>query len=102
MNRVKIQKLSAVDNPEFPTPSKEHFVDGEAHHGVSIPVEYTITGVMRNDLEVGQSLMVARDTRNGVEAIGIFYTSVVTSIEPFNGGLFFSTQNSKYRLEWLQ
>jgi len=98
---VKISKVAAEENAYRPTPEMSDFQPGHENPGVSLPVSYTITGWLHNDIEVGRSLYVKRDTRNGVVMPGIFNTSPVKEIEPFPGGLLFHTENSVYRLEWI-
>jgi hypothetical protein len=68
---------------------------------MSVPVEYTITGFLPNDITVGSGVYVLRDTRNGTKAEGIFETSVVRKIQEKTNGLIVTTNNSVYDLEWL-
>lgn len=98
---VRITKISAEEKPYAPTPDMSDYKAGEQNSGVSLPVKYTLTGYLRNDVEVGERLVVARDTRNGVKMQGIFSTSPVQDIELFPGGMLFHTENSVYRLEWI-
>lgn len=98
---VQITKIKAVENPELPTPDIEDFTPGAINSGMSIPIEYTCVGLLQNDVEIGEPVIMARHTRNGVKALGIFMTSLVTEIEPADNGLVFYTQNSVYKLEWL-
>ena len=93
-NRVQIQKLSPSENPEFPSAAKETYLYGSINKGMSLPVDYTLTGKLVDDIEVGRGVDVARDTRNGVSCLGIFQSSPVTKIE----GDLFHTLNSVYRV----
>lgn len=98
---VKISKVGTEDNPVFPTSDMADYKAGEVNLGVSVPVNYTITGWLNSDVEIGASVIVKRDTRNGVAMSGVFNTSPVKKIEFFPGGLLFHTENSVYQLEWI-
>jgi hypothetical protein len=101
MKKVKISKLKAVDNPKFLTPDKNNYKYGEDNNGTSIPIDYYIVGTLLYDIEVGKPARILRENRNGVEALGVFVTSLIKSIEENKNGLLFHTENSIYQLEWL-
>lgn len=96
---VKCSKLSAVDKPDSPTAAADDYEYGNVNLGVSVPVDYWVTGELKNNPEVGQPLYIARDCRNGVRVDGDFRTSPVVNIESDNGKLKISTRNSVYLLE---
>lgn len=100
---VRITKQSAVDDPVTPTPKTEDYIPGggEANVGMSLPVDYSMTGWLLEDIEVGKRACMFRKTRNDVEFPGVFSSSVVAEILPKDGGLEFHTENSIYHLEWL-
>lgn len=97
---IKFSKVSAVDSPFLRTPDKEEFEPGKDNPGVSTPVDYHVTGYLYRDVEVGQSVIIERDSRNGYSMPGIMTTSIVESIEPMKNGLIINTLNSVYHLEW--
>jgi len=99
---VSISKMRAVDTPFAPTPNQDEFKPGGTNPGFSLPVEYTITGLLVDDIKVGLPVRVSRDTRNGVVASGLFYTSPVVEITTQSGKLVFKTQNSVYELTWIE
>lgn len=101
MNYVSISKIKVVDAPESPTPQAEDHEYGGYNIGFSLPVEYTITGMLTGKVEVGASVRVKRDSRNGVVASGLFITSPVVKIELTKGGMLFTTNNSVYKLTWI-
>jgi hypothetical protein len=67
---------------------------GDSH---SIPVEYNLEGILSFPIEVGESVIVQRTKRNGVEAYGMFSTSRVTEV----GDKYFKTRNSLYLYKFL-
>jgi hypothetical protein len=101
MKKVKISKLKAGENPEYPTSDKNNFKYGEDNEGFSLPIDYYVTGTLLYDLKVGKPAHILRENRNGVEALGVFQTSIINTIEKVDNGLIFYTLNSIYRLEWL-
>ena len=101
--KIQLKKVSEADNPKVPTPSNKDFVPGEDNGNVSVPIEYTITGILQEDVEVGKPMIILRHTRNGVESFGIMVTSVVTDIVNLDeNGMMIYTNNSVYDLEWIE
>lgn len=94
---IQIRKLKAVDAPLVPTPPFATYKQGEDNGLVSLPVEYTATGMLQFDACVGEGLRILRDTRNGERCTGAFQTSPVTKIE--EGKIY--TGNSVYEVEVL-
>ena len=92
--KVIIKKLSATGNPLVPTPPMEGYVAGQDNGPVSLPVEYTLKGILLKDVEVGHSVEVWRGERNGVVMQGYFNTSPVVKVEDNK----FHTQNSVYEI----
>lgn len=100
---VSLKKLAAIDNAEFRTPEWSEYAPGENNFGVSVPVEYQVTGVLIWNLQPGSSVAVDRDSRNGVPSKGILQTSRLMSIEKVNQNKFFlETRNSRYEMEILK
>jgi hypothetical protein len=67
---------------------------GDSH---SIPVEYNLEGILSFPIQVGESVIVQRTKRNGVEAYGMFSTSRVTEV----GNNYFKTKNSVYSYKFI-
>lgn len=99
---VKVTKVSEVEHAKHPTPNMSDYEPGEPNYGVSLPSDYTVTGWLHNDVEVGKRVIIRRDTRNGLKISGVMNTSPVTKIELSDEGMVFHTLNSIYRLEWLK
>lgn len=95
MKNVKIQKISASNNPLFETPKIEDYEVGKDNGDVSLPIEYTIEGTLVAPIEIGKPVSVLRKKRNGISMIGLFTTSeVVKKTEKT-----FETKNSVYTIE---
>jgi len=98
---VKVRKLSAVKNAPVPTPQTADHVPGEANPGKSLPAEYEIEGALATELVVGKCFRVLRTKRNGVECLGIFESSLITSIETQDKLVLVNTENSVYEVSRL-
>src|ERR1035438_5488132 len=77
---VTIQKTGITDDPLIASATWDEFKPG-GPNTKSLPEGYTMTGILHNEPQVGQPLMLLRQTRNGVPALGIFTSSVITKIE---------------------
>lgn len=98
---VRVEKIGSVDEPRYRTPSWDEFEPGKDNDGMSLPVDYECTGHLGNLPEVGQPLLLYRDTRNGIEVPGILRTSYVKKITKAVGDvpvLLLDTENSQYRV----
>lgn len=95
---VRISKISASEDPKCLTPSLDEYdlLKDEAH--ISLPIEYWIEGYLFDLPIVGKPVVVEREVRNGVKALGVFVTSAVVKVTETG----FETQNSIYKLEILQ
>ena len=98
MKKVKITKLGAVENPAYPTPNYNEYIQGSDNGNVSLPTEYWLEGYLMNEPTVGSSVLVNRTSRNGVNCGGTFFTSKVTKITDTG----FETQNSVYQVDVLE
>lgn len=95
---VKISKISSSADPKYPTPSKEDYEGLKDVASLSIPTDYWIEGYLTQPPEVGKSVVVEREVRNGIKAMGVFLTSEVVKVTTEG----FETLNSVYRLEVLK
>ena len=98
MKKVKITKISASENPIFPTPNYNEYIQGSDNGNVSLPTEYWLEGYLMNEPTVGASVLVNRTSRNGVVCGGCFFTSKVTKLTDIG----FETENSVYRVDVLE
>jgi len=95
--RIHIEKISAVKTGLPANPRHLH-VDGEEQdENYSLPLEYTIEGELVGEILEGEPVVVVRDIRNGVKALGMFNTSPVTKVTKNR----FHTQNSVYNYKFL-
>lgn len=104
--RVRISKLSPVDDPKFTTPSSDDYNSLRGEVDMTLPIDYWVEGYLVREPQIGESVIVNRDVRNGIKVSGIFMTSAVVEIsvnlskfEPTE--TIFKTQNSIYRMELL-
>jgi hypothetical protein len=95
--KVKISKIAHLDDALCDAPPMQDYLVGEHNGNVSLPVEYWLEGYIVGELTVGESLVVNRTSRNGIEVGGIFTTSEVTEITKDG----FKTLNSVYKLEYI-
>lgn len=96
MKKIYIEKL-AVNPGGLPArPIENHIFGGAQDDGHSLPVEYNIEGMV-GKMEVGHSVYVLRNKRNGIECGGTFQTTALTEI----GENFFKTKNSVYFYKFL-
>ena len=100
---VKLEKLQATEDPEVPTPTKTGYKYGEYNRGVSVPKGYWITGTCFNEPKTGTSLVINRDSRNGINSIGTMRTSIIEKISTTDESnqLLIETQNSIYLITKL-
>jgi hypothetical protein len=91
--RIKIKKIAAVPGGAEARLAENHVAGiGDHGDGLSLPVEYEIEGELAAPIEVGKSVLVFRDRRNGKKADGIFQTTKVLEVSPEG----FRTRNSVY------
>jgi len=96
--RVKVTKLAALPNAAVATAKWEEYVPGQGATGgrvLSLPVDYTATGVLIADIVIGRGVTIDREERNGVQCPGFMHTTSVTEITPTS----FKTRNSEYLIE---
>jgi hypothetical protein len=94
---VRISKLSASEDPEVQTPSLEDYESLKGCAPISLPVDYWLEGYLFEDPEVGKSVLVQREVRNGLKVSGMFKSSEVVKITENT----FETLNSVYKIEYL-
>lgn len=90
--RIKIKKIGVNPGGAEARLAENHVSGTIQLDGLSLPVEYEIEGELSAAIEVGKSVLVFRDKRNGVKAEGIFQTSTVLEVSPEG----FRTRNSVY------
>lgn len=98
---IKLKKISEAAAPKYRAANWDEYKCGEDNGDISLPIEYELTGMIIGDLEVGKSLAINRNTRNGVECLGIFYSTTVKNITEKDNFKIIETENSVYLLEDL-
>lgn len=98
---IKLRKISEAALPKYRAANWDEYKCGEDNGDISLPIEYELTGMIIGDLEVGKSLAINRNTRNGVECLGIFYSTTVKNITEKDNFKIIETENSVYLLEDL-
>jgi hypothetical protein len=102
LQTVKLYKKKHISDENYTENDTLSEVDGARFNGV--PVEYSIKGILLMDVEVGKSIWVLREERNGVESLGLFTSSPVTKIVPQDNKTetVLNTMNSCYIIEVMQ
>lgn len=97
MRKIIIEKMGRVPSPRYPTPPWADYEEGEVNPNVSLPLGYSIEGVLMSDMLVGHPLRVLRTHRNGVAKLGVFTTSPLIRVSPCT----FETTNSVYTYRFV-
>lgn len=95
--RVRISKRAEVTGGLPAIPFDQYNTVTGTPDGFSIPVDYWIEGELISPITVGRTVNVMRDTRNGVQCLGMFQTSPVVEVTEHS----FRTENSVYDYLYL-
>lgn len=102
-DKISVKKIAAAKNPLCETPKMEDYVCGSDNGDISLPIEYEATGKTVLEIEIGSSICMRRDSRNGVECDGLFQSSIIEEIGGLKGEkLLVKTANSEYLVEKLK
>lgn len=93
--RVRVKKIAVSSEPKYKTPKFDDYEAGVHGNQMSVPVEYEVKGRLVIDVEEQGFIYLSRDTRNGVEADGLFRSSRIQKIK----GNIVETYNSRYIVE---
>lgn len=96
--RLRITKLAESPGGLPARDALDHIPGHSQPETFSLPIEYTVEGILMEPIQVGRSVLMERDTRNGVQHPGIFQTSKVTEVK----GNTFRTLNSIYNFEVIK
>ena len=100
--RIKITKITEVDNPHYPTPSLEEYED-EYYEKYTLPNEYSASGYLLEQITIGKTCKIAKQLRHNNRSIGFITTSIVQKISlEDNNVIIFETMNSVYKAEYLE
>lgn len=92
--KIVIQKISEAPGAKYPAAKPEEYNYGKLNP-TSIPVDYTVEGILITNIEIGKSVIILREKRNGIPIEGFFRSSAVTEI----GAGYFKTTNSIYKVQ---
>lgn len=101
---IRLSKYGKSEDPQVETSTRTDLAGTElTKEGLSPWIGYTIDGYALTELREGETYMVDRIKRNGVEARGIFQTSPVIKVvsTPNSNEKIIHTQNSVYKLETI-
>jgi len=93
--RVRVKKIAASSEPKYKTPKFDDYETGVHGNQMSVPIEYEVEGRLVIDVEEQGFIYISRDARNGVEADGLFRSSIIQTIK----GNIVETCNSRYIVE---
>lgn len=93
---VTLEKIDTAFNPKHPTASWDEWLMGCEKK--SLPVSYTVTGFLDEDICKGKPIRMTRFESNGRKALGLFFSSPVTKIEDN----MIHTFNSVYRITEIE
>jgi hypothetical protein len=94
---VRLTKLRPSQNPVEPPGNWGEYQLGQPTNSTSLPVDYTLTGVLLVPPRLGGKVKVLRTARNGIEVPGVFESTEVVEI----GEHGFTTLNSVYLLKTI-
>ena len=95
-SEVILRKLAVAPGAKVQSATWDDYIPGVPNQA-SLPVAYELTGILCEDIEVGQPFSIERHTRNGVAIRRNFESTEVKSIE----GDRVTTQNSVYLIRSL-
>jgi hypothetical protein len=93
---VELTKLRMSTNASVPPGKWDEYRVG-AENDASLPVDYTLTGILIVPPRIGAMVITLRLTRNGIEVPGVYQSTEVT--QSSDGG--FTTLNSVYKIKFL-
>ena len=96
---VKVTKIDASANATFRSAKMEEWIAGAMNDGLGLPMEYVVKGIIIKSPVVGERFEFYRTERMGVEALGVFTTSVVKQIDDTEDHILVHTENSTYKVE---
>ncbi len=95
---IELVKVDASPGAEAQPGSWNTYAIGNTNPGVSLPIDYTLIGILLDPLEVGRPVRVLRLSRNGIETLGLYQSSPVVEITSSG----FRTRNSVYHLRFMR
>ncbi len=93
---VELTKIAATPGALAQPGSWDTYLQGE-ENAASLPIDYTLVGLLIQPPTIGRCVEVLRLERNGVVSLGVFATTEVRYLTADG----FATLNSVYRLRVL-
>jgi len=94
---IKLTKVKATEAPLSPPGRWGEYMPGSPANTTSLPVDYTMVGMLLTGITIGESVRLLLVARNGVPVLGEFKSTPVVRLTDDG----FSTANSVYRIEVL-
>jgi hypothetical protein len=99
--KVKLTKINHLDEASYTNEEAAKQIAGEFSNGIN--TGYCMVGVLLTEVLVGNSIRLARSSRNGEDVPGLSNTSPVTKIKQVGeSNVEINTANSVYQLEILE
>lgn len=99
--KVKVVKIGESAIPQVKSGDWGNYSLGQVNPNVSIPIEYELEGELVGGINVGDALVVARTSRNGIPAYGVFCTSTIKAVAKSEKSITVETNNSFYLITEL-
>lgn len=97
--KVKLTKIKESADPLYSAAKWADWKFGDENPGVSIPIDYELTGELLRIPKIDEPIIISRESRNGVAVSGFFRSSRVKSIAKKNKFDIIETENSIYKME---
>lgn len=94
---VRLEKLIGNPTSSVSTPRSKDYRAGEVNLNMSLPIGYSMEGILRSEIEIGEPLIMIRFKRNDENHLGITKTSPLVSVE----SNILITENSLYKITQL-
>jgi len=94
---IKLTKVKAAERPVSAAGRWDEYQLGSPDNTSSLPVDYTMVGILLTGIMIGESVRLLRVARNGVPVLGEFQSTAVVRLTADG----FATANSVYRIEVL-
>lgn len=94
---VVLTKFRSSPAAKVPSGRWDEYRCGDVTNDSSLPVDYTLTGLLLTPPQIGQCVIVLRWSRNEVAISGTFQSTPVVAV----GAAQFTTQNSVYLMQPL-
>jgi hypothetical protein len=95
---IRLEKIDVHPEARLPSPEMKDYRLGELNFYKSLPIGYTLEGILLQDIVLGNHLKLERFIRNGIPIKGLTITSPILLIKKD----ILLTENSVYRVTVLE